>query len=66
MDKLELRLDVDAWQDGSLGDPVLFVEKLRQQGLSDETIKIVVDTIDNICQYCWDYEGYGCVCMRDE
>jgi hypothetical protein len=48
-----------------LGDSSnLFVQKLRDGGLSDEHIAVVINAIKDTCNDCWDSEK-GCQCWND-
>ena len=38
-----------------------FVRQLREGGLTDEQIVIVIETIERTCPLCWDNER-GCQC----
>lgn len=44
---------------------LLFVERLREQGLDDRAIAAVLTTINDICTACWNAEG-TCYCTRDD
>ncbi len=47
------------------GEDKLFVKKLRDSGLNDEQIAIVLKTINDVCTVCWDCEE-SCQCWNDD
>ena len=50
----------NAYRDGSV-----FVDKLGQKGLTLSQIVSVLETIDDVCNHCWDAPT-GCQCWNDE
>lgn len=42
-----------------------FVKKLRDGGLDDQQIIVVIEALDNTCRRCFDGDG-GCQCWNDE
>lgn len=58
---------IDKWnKDRSyFGHEVLFISQLRNKGLTDDQIVLVLDVVDEICTHCWD--GWSnCQCTNDE
>lgn len=50
---------------GDMGSDCLFVKTLRDGGLNNEQIAIVINAVDNTCQECWNRES-GCACNDDD
>lgn len=52
-------------QQTAYSDSNLFVVTLREKQLSDQQIKNVLESLDNICRHCFNGE-VGCQCWNDE
>ncbi len=49
----------------SQSDSNLFVQRLKEGGLSDKMIIVVLDSVVGVCKYCFDSDN-PCYCMRDD
>ncbi len=45
-------------------DDVLFIERLKASGFSEEQIVKIIDVMEGICHECWDNDK-GCHCWDD-
>ena len=50
---------------GDMGSDCLFVKILRDGGLDNEQIAIVINAVDSTCRECWNQES-GCQCNNDD
>lgn len=58
-------------QDNSYKDNNLFIDQLRQNELTDKQIIVVLNALENTCQYCFNRpiendDGLVCRCSNDE